>query len=347
MYSQVKDQPGDTMSPPLLELVDLTTMFPTRRGQVRAVDGLSFQLHKGEKLGIVGESGSGKSVTLLSILRLVPHPGDIIRGEVFFRGENLLEKSGSEMRQIRGNDIAMIFQDPMTTLNPAFLVGEQIRESLRIHDIVPRTNGIFARLFDRRRKAAENRRVVQAMSEVGIPVPEESARRYPHQFSGGMQQRALAAIALACEPQLLLADEPTTALDVTIQAQILDLLDRINQEHGTAIILVTHNLGVVAEFCQSIIVLYAGQLMEKGGIDQVVETPRHPYTRGLLRCQPKISAHKEKIYPISGLVPDLANLPPGCPFSPRCVEVMPECSEIDPIPLKILPDGRLVRCLLY
>jgi peptide/nickel transport system ATP-binding protein/oligopeptide transport system ATP-binding protein len=343
----VKDQPAGTTSPPLLELTGLTTVFPTRRGLVRAVDGFSFQLYEGEKLGIVGESGSGKSVTLLSILRLVPHPGEIVNGEVLFRGENLLAKSATEMRQIRGRDIAMIFQDPMTTLNPAFLVGEQIRESLRIHGIVPRSDGLLSRLFDRGRKATEYQRVWEAMADVGIPVPRQSARRYPHQFSGGMQQRALTAIALACEPQVLLADEPTTALDVTIQAQILDLLDKINQEHGTAIVLVTHNLGVVAEFCQNIIVMYAGQLMEKGQIDQVVEDPMHPYTRGLLRCLPRISAQREKIFPIAGLVPDLASLPPGCPFSPRCDSALPECLQIDTVPLKTLSDGRLVRCLLY
>jgi peptide/nickel transport system ATP-binding protein/oligopeptide transport system ATP-binding protein len=333
-------------SQPLLELRDLTTVFPTRRGLVRAVDGLSFQLRQGEKLGIVGESGSGKSVTLLSILRLVPHPGEIVQGEVRFQGQSLAAKSAGEMRQLRGKEIAMIFQDPMTTLNPAFLVGEQIRESLRIHNIVPRSRVGF-RLSDRKRKAAEYQRVWEAMANVGIPVPEQSAGRYPHQFSGGMQQRALTAIALACEPQVLLADEPTTALDVTIQAQILALLDQINQEHGAAIVLVTHNLGVVAEFCESIIVLYAGQLMEKGQIDQVIEEPMHPYTRGLLRCLPRIGARQEKVSPIPGLVPDLADLPPGCPFSPRCDVARPECSQMDAIPLKTLPDGRLVRCVLY
>jgi oligopeptide/dipeptide ABC transporter ATP-binding protein len=343
----VEDQLAGTTPPPLLELKGLTTVFPTRRGLVRAVDGFSFQLHEGEKLGIVGESGSGKSVTLLSIMQLVPYPGQIVSGEVRFRGEDLLAKPAKEMRQLRGKDIAMIFQDPMTTLNPAFLVGEQIRESLRIHGIVPRSNGLFSRLLDRRRKATEYQRVWEAMADVGIPVPRQSARRYPHQFSGGMQQRALTAIALACEPQVLLADEPTTALDVTIQAQILDLLDQINRERGTAIILVTHNLGVVAEFCQSIIVMYAGQLMEKGQIDQVIENPLHPYTRGLLCCLPKISAQREKIFPIPGLVPDLADLSPGCPFSPRCDRVTPECSQIDTVPLKKLPDGRLVRCLHY
>jgi len=342
----VTERPVDATSP-LLELDGLTTVFPTRRGLVRAVDGLSFTLCEGEKLGIVGESGSGKSVTLLSILRLVPHPGEIVKGDVRFQGESLSVKSAKEMRHIRGKEIAMIFQDPMTTLNPAFLVGEQIRESLRIHGIIPRSNGPVSRLFDRRRRAAEYQRVWEAMADVGIPVPRQNARRYPHQFSGGMQQRALTAIALACEPQVLLADEPTTALDVTIQAQILALLDKINQEHGTAIILVTHNLGVVAEFCESIIVMYAGQLMEKGRIDQITEEPMHPYTRGLLRCLPKISAQREKILPIPGLVPDLAGLPPGCPFSPRCDAVMPECSQVDTVPLKTLPDGRQVRCLLY
>ena len=343
----MKDQPVGTALPPLVELRGLTTVFPTRRGLVRAVDGFSFQLRAGEKLGIVGESGSGKSVTLLSILRLVPYPGQIVSGEVRFRGQNLLAKPAKEMRQIRGRDIATIFQDPMSTLNPVFLVGEQVRESLRIHHIVPRSNGMFSRLFDPRRRATEYRRVWQAIVDVGIPAPRQSARRYPHQFSGGMQQRALTAIALACEPQVLLADEPTTALDVTIQAQILDLLNRINQERGTAIVLVTHNLAVVAEFCQHIIVMYAGQLMEQGHIDQVIEEPMHPYTRGLLCCLPRIRAQRQALSPIPGLVPDLANLPPGCPFSPRCDAAMPECSQVDTVPLKTLPDGRQVRCLLY
>jgi len=330
---------------PLLELENLTTVFPTQRGLVRAVDGLSFQLREGEKLGIVGESGSGKSVTLLSILRLVPHPGRIENGTIWYGEENTLSISRREMRQIRGRDVAMIFQDPMTTLNPAFRVGHQIRESLRIHRTVPRSNGFLARIFDGKAKEAEWNRVLAAMEDVGIPVPPDNAMRYPHQFSGGMQQRVLAAIALACEPRILLADEPTTALDVTIQAQILGLLERINQEHGTAIILVTHNLGVVAEFCETIIVLYAGQLMEKGSTDQIIEDPRHPYTQGLLACLPKIGEKRERIMPIPGLVPDLARLPPGCPFVPRCQRATPECSEVDRVPLKHLDNGRLVRCL--
>jgi len=337
--------PASGPSAPLLELESLTTVFPTQRGLVRAVDGLSFRLSDGEKLGIVGESGSGKSVTLLSILRLVPHPGRINHGTIWYREENLLDISRREIRQIRGRDVAMIFQDPMTTLNPAFRVGHQIQESLRIHEIVPRSNELLPRIFDGKAKEAEWQRVLAAMEDVGIPIPQDNALRYPHQFSGGMQQRVLAAIALACEPRILLADEPTTALDVTIQAQILSLLERINEEHGTAIILVTHNLAVVAEFCETIIVLYAGQLMEKGSVDQIIGDPRHPYTQGLLACLPKISEGREKIMPIPGLVPDLAKLPPGCPFFPRCERATPECSEVERIPLKPLEDGRLVRCL--
>ncbi len=345
--ADVKGQAMDRSPAPLLELDNLTTVFPTQRGPVRAVDGLSFRLHEGERLGIVGESGSGKTVTLLSILRLVPHPGKIVDGEVWYGEESLPGMSTREIRQLRGKDIAMVFQDPMTTLNPAFLVGDQIRESLRIHHIVPRSNGVFSWLFDRKAKEAEWERVLRAMKDVGIPVPAQTAHRYPHQFSGGMQQRALTAIALACEPHVLLADEPTTALDVTIQAQILDLLARINKTHGTAIVLVTHNLSVVAEFCQTIVVMYAGQLMEKGSVDQIIEDPRHPYTRGLLRCLPRINDRRERIMPIPGLVPDLAKLPPGCPFAPRCDRSLPECSEVGRVPLRALGDGQLVRCLLY
>jgi oligopeptide/dipeptide ABC transporter ATP-binding protein len=343
----VLEQPAGSEPVPLLELGKLTTVFPTQRGLVRAVDGLSLTLAEGERLGIVGESGSGKSVTLLSILRLVPPPGKIVAGDLCFCGESLLAKSSAEMRRIRGSEIAMIFQDPMTTLNPVFVVGEQIREALRIHGIVPRTNGLLGGLFDSKRKAAEYQRVWAAMTDVGIPAPRRNSRAYPHQFSGGMQQRALAAIALSCEPRVLLADEPTTALDVTIQAQILALLDKINREHSTAIVLVTHNLGVVAEFCQRILVMYAGQLMEQGTTEQVIEDPQHPYTRGLLRCLPRIGARRERIQPIPGLVPDLATLPPGCSFAPRCDVAMPECSQGDRVRLRPLPDGRLVRCLLY
>jgi oligopeptide/dipeptide ABC transporter ATP-binding protein len=335
------------MTEALLELQNLTTVFPTRRGQVRAVDGLSFALQKGEKLGIVGESGSGKSVTLLSIMDLLPRPGQVARGDILWRGESLLQKTRAEMRKIRGKEIAMIFQDPLSTLNPVFSVGSQIRESLRIHHIVPAQGGWLARLAGRQRRAAERQRVIQAMREVGISSPQDRAGHYPHQLSGGMQQRAIIAIVLSCEPGLILADEPTTALDVTIQAQIMDLLDRINQERGASVILVTHNLGLVAEFCQNVVVMYAGWMMEKGLTEEVVRDPRHPYTQGLLRCLPRMDARGQKILPIPGLVPDLAHLPPGCPFAPRCEQVQPVCRQERPIPLVELDGGRLVRCTLY
>jgi oligopeptide/dipeptide ABC transporter ATP-binding protein len=335
------------MANPLLELRDLTTVFPTRRGLVRAVDGMNFTLHEREKLGIVGESGSGKSVTLLSILRLVPHPGQIAGGEVYFQEESLLKKSSADMRRVRGKEIAMIFQDPLTTLNPVFPVGEQIHESLRIHHIMDAPDGGWHPLDGRRRREAEKERVLAVMQDVGIPSPADRVKAYPHQFSGGMQQRVIIAIALSCEPRLLLADEPTTALDVTIQAQIMALLNKINQKHGTSIILVTHNLGLVAEFCENIIVMYAGWMMEKGSVEEVIADPKHPYTVGLLRCLPRISAERRKIRPIPGLVPDLADLPPGCPFSPRCDQAVDECRQGQPIPLKELDGGRLVRCLLY
>jgi oligopeptide/dipeptide ABC transporter ATP-binding protein len=307
---------------------------------------MNFALHEGEKLGIVGESGSGKSVTLLSIMQLVPKPGQIIDGEVLFRGESLQFKSPAEMRQMRGKEIAMIFQDPLTTLNPVFTIGEQIRESLRIHNIVsPSDDGGKSPFRRRRRRTLEDERVTQVMEDVGIPSPKERSKAYPHQFSGGMQQRAIIAIALSCEPRLLLADEPTTALDVTIQAQIMELLDKINREHGTSIVLVTHNLGLVAEFCEKIIVMYAGWLMEAGSIDEVIDAPKHPYTAGLLGCLPRISEAREKIHPIPGLVPDLATLDPGCPFAPRCERARPTCSQDQDIPLLEMEGGRLVRCL--
>ncbi len=320
------------MTDTLLELKNLTTVFPTRRGLVHAVADVSLSLAHGERLGVVGESGCGKSVMMLSILRLIAAPGRIASGQILFHGRDLLKLSDRAMRDIRGRDIAMVFQDPLTSLNPAFPVGEQIRESLRIHHIA---QNHFAR---------EKERVLQLMTEVGISSPMDRYRDYPHQFSGGMQQRALIAIALACEPKILLADEPTTSLDVTIQAQIMDLMRHVNQARGTAIILVTHNLDLAAEFCQRIAVMYAGRLVEIGTTDQVIETPQHPYTRGLLTCIPRIAAQRTRIEPIPGNVPDLAHVPPGCAFAERCSLAQPICQQ-ELVPFFEVAPGHQVRCL--
>jgi oligopeptide/dipeptide ABC transporter ATP-binding protein len=327
-----------------LELRNLTTLFPTRRGEVRAVESVQLDLHQGEILGIVGESGCGKSTVLLSILRLIRSPGRIAGGKIVFNGVDLLDLSLQDVRQVRGREISMIFQDPLSTLNPVFPVGEQIREALRLHHIMGRSRLPWP--LDRTQRAREKRRVLEVMDEVGIPSPMDRYAAYPHQFSGGMQQRALIATALVCEPALLLADEPTTALDVTIQAQILDLMRRINREHGTAIILVTHDLGLAAEFCGRIAVMYAGRIVERGTVDQVVERPLHPYTQGLLACRPRISVRNLRIQPIPGNVPDLASLPPGCAFAPRCPQRKQVC-EGGPIPTVAVADGHLSRCLLH
>jgi len=318
----------------LLKIHNLCTNFFTYRGTVKAVDGISLELKEGEVLGLVGESGCGKSVTLLSILGLVPYPGKTTDGEVWFKGENLLEKSSTEMRYFRGNKISMIFQDPMTTLNPVFHVGEQIRESLKVHK------------HGRISKRNEKEKVFQLIKDVGLPSPGQIYSQYPYQLSGGMQQRILIAIALSCKPNLILADEPTTALDVTIQAQILDLLRKINKDIGTGIILVTHDLGVVAEFCQKVAVMYAGKIVETGLVDQIVYEPKHPYTEGLLKSIPKIGNKKNKIHSIPGDVPDLATLPKGCAFYPRCSQHMPKCQKNE-IPLQKIEKGRQVRCLLF
>jgi oligopeptide/dipeptide ABC transporter ATP-binding protein len=324
----------------LLEIKNLQTYFKGSRGTVKAVDGISFSLEQGEIMGLVGESGCGKSMTLLSLLRLVPTPGKIVGGKILFQGKNLLKKSTREMTSMRGRELAMIFQDPMTSLNPVFKVGEQIRESLHIHGYYKNN-----RKVGRKRLKAEKERVIELMEEVGIPSPMDRYYDYPHQFSGGMQQRAVIAIALSCEPKLLLADEPTTALDVTIQAQILSVMDRINRDHGMAIILVTHDLGVAAEFCQRIAVMYAGQIVEQGLTDEIMEHPLHPYTCGLLRSIPRIVPDKPRLQPIHGTVPSLLNLPPGCSFMPRCEDAVEECRL--PQEMRILESGRMVRCIKY
>jgi len=329
------------MSDLLLRLQNLTTVFPTSRGTVTAVNDVNLTVREGEILGIVGESGCGKSATLLSILRLVARPGHITTGEIIFRDRDLRAASSAQMRTVRGKEIAMIFQDPLSTLNPAFPVGEQIGESLRLHGMLGRGLGPFAW----GRRGRERRRVLELMAEVGIPSPAHRYAAYPHQFSGGMQQRALIAIGLACEPRLLLADEPTTALDVTIQAQILDLMRDINRNRGTAIILVTHDLGVAAEFCHTIAVMYAGRIVERGTVDQVICDPQHPYTQGLLACRPRLDRH-EPIRPIPGEVPDLIDMPPGCAFHTRCGFARPECLGAE-IPMSMSGDAHYVRCIRH
>jgi oligopeptide/dipeptide ABC transporter ATP-binding protein len=331
---------------PLLELRNLSTEFPTRRGTVRAVEDVSLRLEPGEILGIVGESGCGKSTVLLSVLRLIARPGRIVGGEILFRGQNLLNLPSASMRDIRGKEISMIFQDPLSTLNPVFPVGEQIREAMRLHGIIRKERWSVPRLGERVRRAKERARVLDVMQEVGISAVETRYGSFPHQFSGGMQQRALIAIGLVCQPALILADEPTTALDVTIQAQIMTLMRQINREHGTSIILVTHNLGLAAEFCHSLAVMYAGRVVERGSVDEVIENPKHPYTQGLLNCLPRITTRQQKLEPISGNVPDLADLPPGCAFAPRCSFVQDGCWDAD-VTLRQVGADHYARCILY
>jgi peptide/nickel transport system ATP-binding protein/oligopeptide transport system ATP-binding protein len=329
-----------------LNITNLTTLFKTRKGAIRAVNDLSLKVGKGELLGLVGESGCGKSVTLLSILRLIPYPGEIVSGTILFEGEDLLKKNKQEIRKIRGMKISMVFQDPMTTLNPVFKVGEQIRESLSIHGMIQPTHGgkFLSLFYDHYRRKPEYRRVIEIMEQVGISTPDSRYYEYPHQFSGGMQQRALIAIALSCNPSLILADEPTTALDVTIQAQILELLKKINRERSTSMIFVTHNLAVANEFCHRIAVMYAGRIVEVGNVDSIVRKPLHPYTKGLLNSIPRMTDKSQRIEPIPGNVPDLIDLPEGCAFKPRCQWAQDRCNEL-PL-LKDLGEDHFVRCHL-
>src|SRR5256884_1954156 len=320
----------------LLEVKNLATHFPTREGLVRAVDGVSFHLDRGELLGLVGESGCGKSMTALSVMRLVPPPGKITAGEILFEGRNLLKLSNREMRDVRGDDIAMIFQDPMTSLNPVFTVGEQIAEALRLH----------RRLSRRDARAG----AIDAMREVAIPDPELRVNDYPHQLSGGMRQRVMIAMALACDPKVLIADEPTTALDVTIQAQILDLLNNLRRTRDLAVLLITHDLGVVAEVADRVAVMYTGKIVEESPVDELFARPKHPYTEGLLRSVPKLTAkdvaRKTRLQTIDGTVPRPTALPPGCHFEPRCPYRMPRCREGD-IPLYPVTEGVAARCVLF
>lgn len=314
---------------PLLDIIDLSVQYDTRDGAVKAVNSISLQVNQGETLGLVGETGAGKTTTALSVLRLLPDPpGRIVGGDIRFRGESLLEKTEKEMHHIRGNQISMIFQDPMTALNPVIRVGEQISEVILLHNKISR--------------AEAEKRALEMLEMVGIPA--ERGQEYPHQFSGGMKQRVVIAIALACSPSLLLADEPTTALDVTIQAQVLALMNRLKRELNTAMILITHDLGVVAETCDRVAVMYAGEIVESGTLEDIFDRPAHPYTVGLFRSIPALDREVEMLQPIPGLMPDPTDLPTGCKFHPRCPYATARCAEELPPVTECGPDHR-VRCL--
>jgi len=316
----------------LLEVKNLQTQFRVKGGLVNAVDGVSFEVDKGEILAIVGESGSGKSVTSLSVLSLIPGPpGKIIGGEILFKGEDLLKKSKKEMQDIRGDKISMIFQEPMTSLNPVITIGKQIAETIIRHKKLT--------------KKEANLQAIKMLELVGIPTPEKKINDYPHQLSGGMRQRVMIAIALSCNPELLIADEPTTALDVTIQAQILELLINLKDKLNTAILLITHDLGVVAETADKVVVMYCGKIVEKATSLQLFETPLHPYTQGLLLSIPKVDEKVDQLFMIPGMVPNPLNMPKGCSFSDRCSKCMDICTQSGPELVEY--QGRKVSCFLY
>jgi peptide/nickel transport system ATP-binding protein len=319
---------------PLLEVRDLKTSFRTDDGIVRAVDGVSFSIEKGKTLGIVGESGSGKSVTCLTIMGLNNKRNTISSGEALFNGRDLLKMPAGELRRIRGNDIAMIFQDPMTSLNPVHTIGKQLREAITLHRSVS--------------KDAARKRALEVLKAVGIPRPERRIEDYPHQFSGGMRQRVMIAMSLINDPDLLIADEPTTALDVTTQAQILALMNRLQEEFGSAIIMITHDLGVVAEIADDVVVLYAAEVVEKGSIEAIFKRPRHPYTWGLFGSLPRLDQDVERLVQISGSPPSLLAPPSGCRFHPRCPYAFAPCPTLNP-PLQPVTgdtEGHLQACLL-
>ncbi len=323
------------MDSPLLEIQNLKTFFFTRKGVVRAVDGVDLFIHEGETLGLVGESGCGKSMTALSVMRLIPEPmGRIVEGKITFEGMDLTKLSETEMRRIRGNRISMIFQEPMTSLNPVFKIGHQIAEAIRLHQKLT-----FKAAWERS---------IEMLRLVGIPSPETRVNDYPHQMSGGMRQRVMIAMALSCHPKLLIADEPTTALDVTIQAQILDLINRLKENMGSSILLITHNLGVVAEVAQSVGVMYGGHIVEYADVIRLFKKPKHPYTHGLFQSIPKRRGreNRERLQAIPGFVPDLIGLPKGCKFQDRCGQVFHRCREDSPPLIEVEPNHR-VRCWLY
>ncbi len=316
----------------LLEVKNLRTHFFSRAGVVRAVDDVSFSIGRGEILGVVGESGCGKSVTSLSIMRLVDKPGRIVSGEILFEGRNLLDLPQEEMRRLRGSRLAMIFQEPTSSMNPVFTIGSQIQEAILVHEKVSRE--------------AARARVLELMRLVGIPDPEKRFRQFPHQFSGGMLQRMMVAMALACNPGLLIADEPVTALDVTIQAQILDLVKELRSKTGASVLLITHDMGVVAETCDRVVVMYLGKVVEDGPIDVIFDDPKHPYTAGLFASIPRLEETAEWLHPIPGVVPSPLNLPAGCRFRNRCPHAMPICAEAEPSTLEVAPNHR-VACHLF
>jgi peptide/nickel transport system ATP-binding protein len=319
----------------LLELKELKTHFFMRRGVIKAVDGVSFEIYQGETLGVVGESGCGKSISALSIMRLIPAPsGRIVGGEVLFNGVDLLPLSLDRIRQMRGSEISMIFQEPMTSLNPVFTVGEQIAEVIRVHQ------GLG--------KKGASEQAVEMLKRVGIPSPERRVHDYPHQMSGGMRQRIMIAIALSCRPKLLIADEPTTALDVTIQSQMLELISQLKEDLGLSVLFITHNLGIIAETAQRVVVMYAGKVMEKTKVHNLFHHPIHPYTQGLLNSVPvwhgsRKRQERRRLQEIQGMVPDPFNLPRGCLFSPRCTKRAALCVEKDP-PLVLKGEDHFVRC---
>ena len=319
---------------PIIEIKNLKTYFKTDEGIAHAVDDVSFSVYPGETLGIVGESGCGKSVTSLSIMKLIPQPpGYFAGGEILYKGRNILDIPETDMREIRGNKISMIFQEPMTSLNPVFTVGHQIEEAIIIHQ------GLNA--VDARQKA------IEMLKLVSIPSPEQRADDYPHQLSGGMRQRIMIAMALSCNPEVLIADEPTTALDVTIQAQILELIENLQKELNLAVIMITHDLGVVAEVCDRVVVMYAGQIVEKGSVRDIFKNPQHPYTKGLLASIPKMGKDEssQSLYNIKGMVPSATEFPQGCHFNPRCDLVTDKCKAENPsLELINLDTAHQVRC---
>ncbi len=327
-------QRNETLNPngTLLDVVDLKTYFKSMDGTVKAVDGVDFSLKPGQTLGVVGESGCGKSVTSLSIMRLVDRPGFLAGGQLMFRGRDLAKISEKAMRGVRGDEISMIFQEPMTSLNPVFTVGNQVREAITEHRKISKSDA--------------DARTVELFRMVGIPSPERRVKDYPHNMSGGMRQRVMIAMALALQPDLLIADEPTTALDVTIQAQILELIRDLRTKNNTAVLLITHDIGVVAEMADEVVVMYTGKVVEHGSVQQVLKTPKHPYTVGLLNSIPSIGQKGGRLNVIPGTVPSPLNLPKGCPFAPRCPHAMAICREEEPI-LKTLDDGSAARCWLY